>query len=432
MKLVSVTPDQLKLGMYVAKLDRPWLETPFLFQGFRINSDKVIAEIRRYCNYVYIDAEQSPEPASSAAPETPGTVAARPRRHADTASVGGGPGGGPAAADNDAAATVTAPRHNAADVSEVRALQTELPEARIAQQKTEEVFTEAVDRLKQGKRIDLSQLGKSLDLVIASVARNQDAIAWVTRMKKKNDYLFDHSVASSVWAVLLGQHLNLKHEALQVFSVGALLMDVGKTRIDDALLVKRDPSPDELQTLRGHVELGVEIVSAIPRVNPRIVEIVSCHHERYDGSGYPRGLSGRDIPLLAQLAGVIDSYDAMTQTRPYRDPMSTLEATQELNRLAGSQFSEQVVSQLVQAIGVFPVGTLVELSSGEVAVVIAQHKTHRLQPKVMLLLDPYKEQLDEFPVVDLRHQSADAGDRLHIRHGLPPGAYGIDPTEYYL
>jgi hypothetical protein len=162
--------------------------------------------------------------------------------------------------------------------------------------------------------------------------------------------------------------------------------------------------------------------------------MVAGHHERYNGTGYPRGLSGGKIPVFARIAGIVDAYDAMTTPRPYAITMSTYDAIRQLNKLAGVEFPEEVVEQFVQAIGVFPVGTLVELNTAEVGIVIAQNRVRRLRPKVMLLLDSNKTPLPNFRIVDLRHQLADdSGDSsLWIEQGLAPGDYGLDPSEYYL
>jgi HD-GYP domain-containing protein (c-di-GMP phosphodiesterase class II) len=191
---------------------------------------------------------------------------------------------------------------------------------------------------------------------------------------------------------------------------------------------------DEMHLMKTHVAQGVQIVSLIKGVDLRVLEMVRCHHERYNGTGYPQGLAGTAIPIFARIAGVIDTYDAMTSARPYARPLSPYDATRQLSKLAGVEFPAEVVEQFVQAIGVFPVGTLVELNTGEVGMVIAQNRVRRLRPKIILLLDREKRPLETFPILDLRNQLADARgeNSLWIERGLAPGDYGLDPTEYYL
>jgi HD-GYP domain-containing protein (c-di-GMP phosphodiesterase class II) len=186
--------------------------------------------------------------------------------------------------------------------------------------------------------------------------------------------------------------------------------------------------------MRRHVDYGVEIVSKISGIDPRVVEMVASHHERYNGTGYPRGASGTDIPVFARIAGIVDAYDAMTTPRPYAPLVSTFDAMRQLNNLAGVEFPEEVVEQFIQAIGVFPVGTLVELNTGEVGIVIAQNRVRRLRPKLMLLLDRDKTKFRDYRIVDLRNQLADAAgeNSIWIERGLSPGDYDLDPSEYYL
>ena len=254
-------------------------------------------------------------------------------------------------------------------------------------------------------------------------------------MKKKDDYVYDHSISSAVWALIFGKHLGLDKNDLKVLGTGAMFLDVGKTRIPNELLTKSDPLDDrEMRIMRRHVEIGIEIAKDIPGLDPRVLQMIAGHHERYNGTGYPKGLSGSDIPVFAKIAGIVDSYDAMTTLRPYAPPVSTYDAIRQLNNLAGVEFPQEIVEQFVQAIGVFPVGTLVELNTGEVGVVIAQNRVRRLRPKILLLLDKDKNPLVHEAIVDLRNQLAhdDGKSSIWIERGLTPGEYGIDPSEYYL
>jgi HD-GYP domain-containing protein (c-di-GMP phosphodiesterase class II) len=158
--------------------------------------------------------------------------------------------------------------------------------------------------------------------------------------------------------------------------------------------------------------------------------MVRLHHERFNGQGYPDGIAGSDIPMFARIAGLVDTYDAMTASRPYAQPQSTYDAMRQLNRLSSVEFAEELVEQFVQAIGVFPVGSLVELNTGEVGIVIAQNRVRRLRPKVMVVLDESKNPLQIDRIVDLRDTTSDAS--LWIDRGLAPGDFGVEPSEFYL
>ena len=161
--------------------------------------------------------------------------------------------------------------------------------------------------------------------------------------------------------------------------------------------------------------------------------IIAAHHERFDGTGYPRGLAGMRIPLSAEIAGIVDTYCAMTRDRVYRDAVSSQRAMETLNQLRGTQFRDALVDQLLQCIGLYPIGTLVELNTGEVGVVVQQNQVRRLQPRVLVLLAPDKT-IDRFPrTLDLIMQPlAHSGEPYRIVQALPPNAHGIDPADFFL
>lgn len=421
---VAVRVDELEIGMYVAELDRPWLETPFLFQGFLIESEEVVSQLKKYCTYVYIDAERADHTITK-----PLGLGGPPGRTHEARVV---PSSSANAATDSLAKNST--EADSARTDDTELLKAELVQARDAHATAERAIALLLDRIQSGEEIDILSLQQDFDPMIDSILRNDDAMSWLIRMKKKNDYVYDHSLASAIWAVIFGKHLGLNKDELQVLGTGAVFMDVGKTKLPEELLTKRALTNSELEVVRRHVDWGVEIINRINGVDRRVVEMVAGHHERYNGTGYPNQLSGSDIPVFARIAGIVDAYDAMTTLRPYAEPLSTYDAMRQLNRLAGVEFAEEVVEQFVQAVGVFPVGTLVELNTGEVGVVIAQNRVRRLRPKIMLLLDRDKTPLQHFRAIDLRNELADAeGVRsLWIERGLAPGDFGLDPSEFYL
>jgi hypothetical protein len=161
--------------------------------------------------------------------------------------------------------------------------------------------------------------------------------------------------------------------------------------------------------------------------------MIAGHHERFDGKGYPNGIAGEDIPLVSRIGSIVDCYDAMISVRAYAKQVSTYDAIRELNRLSGTWFHPEMVEQLIQAIGVFPTGTLVQLNTGEVGVVVGQSPFRRMRPEVMMLLDADKQLRSEFTTIDLQsQQNGKDGPALFIERGLEPGAFGLDPSEYFL
>jgi len=425
----TITTDQLAIGMYVAELDRPWLETPFLFQGFYIESAKDIRELQEHCQHVLVDpGRYDPAPALRRGVVSGGSKddrkTSRPR------------------ATSCPAVNKAGPRRRAImeDVEdEYRPLDTnvlrrQIVEAKLAHEQTVSAVNHIFASLRSGNEMRLDAAEQAIEPMVESVVKNEDALSWLARMKKKQDYIHDHSIASCVWAMIFGKHLGLEPDMLKVLGLGALLMDVGKTKVPTEILIKKGKLSDEERALmRQHVQFGLEIARCVEGVDARVIEMIESHHERHNGTGYPAGLDGSAIPVFARIGGIVDAYDAMTTARPYASPVSTCEAMRRLNDLAGVEFQAEMVEQFVQAVGVFPVGTLVELSNGTVGVVIAQNRTRRLRPQVMVLTDEDKAPLNTFRTLDLRNILVDAnGDSLYILNGLPPGAHGINPSEYYL
>jgi len=183
--------------------------------------------------------------------------------------------------------------------------------------------------------------------------------------------------------------------------VATLLKDLGKLKIADEVLrmVKRDPR-SELE-YRKFVEHSVQLLSADPQMDPQVVNIVRCHREQHDGSGYPQGLRGDKIPVLARMCGIVTFYDEATNPRGASQPVAPSKAVAQLYDHRGIAFQEQLVVEFIQAIGLYPTGTQVELSSGEIGVVVEQTYARRLKPKVMLVLDRDKQPLAEARLFDM-------------------------------
>ena len=217
--------------------------------------------------------------------------------------------------------------------------------------------------------------------------------------------------------------------------MGGILLDVGKTKIPDSIINKEGSlTQEESAVMDMHVDYGVELAQDIPGINDDILKMIECHHERHDGSGYPKGLEGADIPVYGRIAGVVDCYDAMISNRPHRPARSSYDAVRELNLMVGTKFQRQLIEQFVQALGMFPTGSLVELNTGEVAIVIEQNRVRRLRPKVMLLLDRDKQFFRSSKMLDLQKVPCDEGQRRArwIVHGHEAGAFDINPKDYFL
>ncbi|MEH6608068.1 MAG: HD-GYP domain-containing protein [Halioglobus sp.] len=406
------TPD-LELGMFVSSLDKSWLESTFLIQGFRIETREQIDRLREECEFVLIDTKQSRQRA--------GTI----ERKVKTGRV----------AKNDKRPERA--RVPVARIFEGRSIKPyqdnsefidEHPRAQLALDALLGDVCEIFEEVSEGGKINVIKLRKSVEPVVDSISRNPDACLWVARLRQHDEYSYQHSLGASLWAVSLGRQMGLARHDLRSLAVGAMLMDVGKLRVDTALLrAERKLSPTENETMREHINHGMDIIEEGGMMNQDVIDMVGCHHERYDGSGYPKGLSGDQIPPVARIAAIVDTYDAMTTTRAHAKAVSPSAAIKVLYEARDKLFQAELVEAFIQAIGIYPAGTLVELSSGEIGVVVAEYRTRRLRPQVLLLLDSDKKELSKPVVVDLQAESLEDGQPPpDIVRALEPGAYNLD------
>lgn len=411
---LKIYAHELDIGMFVSSLDRPWLETPFLTQGFQIESQAQIDRLREYCEFVMIDSRRSAR--GAAAREVAGNTkrAARTER-----SVNGRRTRVPV--ERIFKGRSIKPYQDDSDWED------EHPRAKAALETLVGDLNDIFEQVTDGGKINVIKLKKSIDPVVDSISRNPDAAVWVARLKQHDRYTYQHSLGAAVWSVSLGRQLGLPKHDLRSLAMGCMLMDVGKLRVDPALLqAERQLTMEEAAQMAGHVSYGLEMIQESGLMNQDVIDMVAHHHERYDGSGYPNGLEQDDIPTFARIAAIVDTYDAITTKRSYAPAISPSDAIKLLYKSRDEDFQAELVEAFIQAIGIYPAGTLVELSSGEVGVVVAEYRARRLRPKVMVLLDANKDTLVESRIVDLYEEATDDPQSLTIKKSLEPEAYGID------
>lgn len=430
MLLTKMLPvERLEIGMYVAQLDCPWLDTPFLFQGFYIRDEDEIGDLRKHCKHVYVSresltAEQSLAADKAEEPSTTKEVVDKKDLHIEALL----------AVDVSDDSDGGVEQKNIV-YKETTSLKAEARTANGVYKQAMITIHSVMQNLQQSGSLDLAQMETAITPMVDSVLRNPAALACLMRMQKKGNYLYRHSLASTVWAAILGRQIGLSRDDLNVIAVGAMLLDVGKTQLPDDLLDKPGKLTDEeRQLVRQHVQFGLDILKKTDGVDSRVLEMVAHHHERYNGTGYPSKLKGNNIPVFGRIAGIVDAYDAMITPRPYAKLQSSYDALRKLRKLADVEFQAEIVEQFTRAIGAFPTGTLVELNTQEVAIVTKQNRIRRLRPEVMIIMSADRQLLEQFRVIDLNEETiAEEGTiSLWIERGLPPGVYGIDPTEFYL
>ena len=549
----QVPVAELVIGAFIQELDLPWLDTPFLLQGFVLENDDDLLTLRSYCQYVVVDPERSvgeakmlyavpasqrpkPGPAPrAAAPQQLEVYAvesdsmraaresasilkdlstvmqgvARPPSIAESTRPAGGSGlvvsadhgsdprarprPAPAAGERKPAAYGQGARAGASDTDDEAILahadeepagrrrgllgkivdtfraptvkparperqrsrsedlaeqsptlmtvennvvvpSQQLVQAQAVHESARAHIHSVIEDLQRGGRVDVEQLSRAVEDMVETVSNSPEAMMWVTKLKKKDNYTYDHGLDSAIYLSAFGRHLGFPKYDLQQLALSGMLFDVGKLRTPEELLKRPGKlNTREFDEVKRHVEHGIDMLAGTAGISTTVLEIVAQHHERHDGSGYPIGLAANEISLFARMAGIVDCFEAMTSARPYADAIPPHQALRALHQWRDLSFAGALIDQFLQCIGVFPVGTLVELNTGEVGIVIAQNRIRRLQPKIMILLDEHK-QPHRFPgVIDLLTNPMVREDVPYsIARDLPVGSYGIDGGEFFL
>ncbi len=403
----KIAAGEVTQGMFVCRLDRPWLETPFLLQGFYVMNDEDISALMEYCEFVYIETEV---PELKLSPKD---------------SLNG---------NNPWRQTVSdLPR----PAKEYRSQTTVEEEVTIAKSLRKEVCSavdEIMSNVREDKKLDTERTKDVVSSMTESILRNPNAFLWMRMLKDKDSYTYSHCMDSSALAIAFGRYMGLSRTELEDLGIGALLSDVGKMQVPLELLNKPGKLTDkEFELVKKHVGYSVRIMQKSGGLSKTAIATAATHHERFDGSGYPRGLKGREIPVSGRMAAIVDCYDAITSDRPHRRPISANEAVRRLYDWRGSAFQSELVEQFIQTLGTYPTGSIVELNTGQVGIVVSQNRLRRLRPKIMLILDARKNKYDFAPMLDLLNETHDSSDNpLEIINVLEPGTYGIVPREFYL
>lgn len=432
MEIVSVA--DLKIGMFVAEPDCPWTEFSFVFQGFVISTLEQIDIFQQKCRFVYIDRSRSLNEhyaATKYGKDEPLKSSIFQNARTDKASSGVG-----IIEVSDQDKRQSRRRrfldflHSQKENEHAIALSRELAHIEPHYDELSNALEHAFSAFTEGKEVDVVAVKDGLRDIAGSLQRNADAVMWLLRLKKRDQYSFDHAMDVSVNMILLGTHIGWRDQRLLELGMTGMLQDIGKIQLPIELLAKKaDLSADERKLVRSHVASSLEILYSQANVPQEVIITISRHHERWDGSGYPRGLKYAQIGMAAEIAGMADSFCAMLKDKPYRSALGHQEALEELHNLRGKQFNPALMEQFVQCVGLYPIGTLVELNTGEVCVVIQQNRVQRSKPRLVVMLDANKQKVRNYRIIDLREA---ASASLRIAKALPHNAYGLAANDYYL
>lgn len=409
--------QQLRVGMFVSELDRPWRETPFLFQGFEIRSKEDILVLQRYCQHVYIEVSETYQiPPPVRAPTVKMATAEELQRRKKR--------------ERDLLIKIESQPLLQPVYQDQTRLEEEIENVRKTHDQTRELIHTLMEDVRLGRHIHSVDAKKVVGGMAESVVRNPDALICFAQLKKKDEYTAQHSLRVCILALSFGRHLGLESEQIHVLGIGALLHDIGKMKVPNEILNKPGPLNDyEYALMKSHVPRGVEILEKTDGIPRAAIEVARCHHERYNGNGYINGLRAEQIGLFGMIGGIVDCYDAISSDRAYHTGMSAHAALKKIYEWRNRDFHSGLVEQFIQCMGIYPVGSVVELNTGEIGVVVTTNRIRRLKPRVRLVLGsdyrPHRRQ----QTVDLMTHTA-ASKTYEIERVLEPGTYGVDPVQY--
>ena len=362
MAIKRVRVDQLKPGMYIHDLNCGWLQHGFLRQQFLLRSDGQIEKMQHQGMHdVYIDTNKG-------------------------ADLPGAP--------------------TEAEVQQILQVQLEasgtqgasLPTARVPQKEesaaarrilgeAQDVVKDMMQDIRLGRQVDPAKALPVVDEINASVLRNPGALLSLGRIKQADTYTFQHCVSVCALMVSFAHALGLDAASVQEVGLGGLLHDVGKMKVPNEVLNKPGRlTEDEFTIMKSHAALSRDLLAGTPGISETVIRIASEHHEKMGGCGYPYGLRGDQISQQGRMAAIVDVYDALTSNRVYHKGMEPSDALKKLLEWSGDHLDGELVQLFIRALGIYPVGSLVRLSNGKLAVVVEQQES-LLQPVVRMVYD---------------------------------------------
>lgn len=397
--LTLVKADDLRIGMYVSKLDRPWLETNFLFQGFELKTAEDIKAVQQQCEFVYVDSARENKAKVGAARNTPyskGWLESRqppPRR---------------------------------------KSFSQEMENAGHVHQQVSTVIKGFMEAVQLGRAINVEIAKKAVADCVASVLNQPDALMWMTQMKNRDEYTSQHSMNVCIYAIALGRQINLPVNDLHELGLCGMMHDMGKMRVPLEVLNKPGRlTESELRIMQSHTTLGWKLLMSTSGMYGGAIDVAYTHHEKLDGTGYPRGLTAEQISPYARMVAIADMYDAITSDRVYQQGRTHLEAINIMTKLGDSHLDSGLTIKFIECLGIYPPGSVVEMGNGEVAIVVEVNPKAKIKPRIILLLDEEKKPQAE-RLVDLAHMALDsAGQPYTIRRIVRADEYRIDLTRFY-
>lgn len=412
MSKVKIDVGKIIIGMYVSDLDCPWNETAFLFQGFRVTNSQEIEQLQNTCEFIYVDEEKSTVDIAS------NLIVLQPRQQNKSISKKPEP------------LSNIEVKHKPHQEN----FEDEFPVAKATYQdcikKTNEIF----DDLRFGSSLDVLSVKSTVQSMTSSILRNPDALKLMCVLEERDNNAVTHAMHVCILTLAFAYYLGLKKDMIQQLGIGALLHDIGETKLPQGLFWKSAPfTEEEKEQVYKHTEYGVEIIKDVPGLHPVVIDIIRDHHERLNCSGFPKHAGGDEISYNAMLVSIVDVYDSVTMGYEGKSVVSCTDALKSMYNWRNELFQGELVEHFIQCLGIYPIGSVVKLNSGEIGIVVTFDDCSRLAPRVMMLLDKERNYYPVPRMLDLS-QFRDDDEKLlyEIKQVVNPDDYNIDIKQHIL
>jgi HD-GYP domain-containing protein (c-di-GMP phosphodiesterase class II) len=404
--LKKVDAFQLKVGMYIHDLDCNWIDHPFMRSRFLLTTEDEIRKIQAAkIRAILIDSDKGHD-----VDHAPTLAEARAQTETEIQELG--------------RTARPAARPQRSSMAE------ELQRAANIRRQAVGLVREVMQDARLGKAVELDRVSPVVENITESILRNPGALLGLLRIKSKDDYTFLHSVSVCTLLVAFCRSRNMDEETTYQAGLGGLLHDTGKALVPDHILNKPGRLTDEeFAVIKKHPRDGYDILRRTPAIGPIPLDITLHHHERRDGSGYPDQQGADEISELAQMAAIVDVYDAITADRCYHKGMPAAEALRKILEWSKFHFNPALAQEFVRCVGIYPVGTLVLLESGRLGVVVEPHESSLLTPKVNVFFNTRTESYIRPETVDLARALGFGGGDKIVRHELPE-KWQVDPGQF--
>ena len=363
--LVRIEPEDVEIGMFVHAFEGSWFDHPFWRSNFRVETSEQLQRIRNsgIAALMIDDARGIAPAAHRQANKIPGALRRKSSRS----------WGNPLANAMKPKSATTFAAADPEDRAAPRPRRGYAGECRRAKQmidRTRGAVSDMFETARLGRAVEVRRMVRLASSIGASIERDAKALINLVRLKEKDQYTYLHSVAVCALMINFARHLELDPQQVEDMGVAGLLHDVGKVAVSDAILNKPGAlSKGEMRAVRSHPVAGHRLLASSPGAPELALELCLRHHEKVNGSGYPGGLKGEELSLAARMGAICDVYDALTSNRPYKAAWTPCEALTEMQQWKG-HFDPMLLDRFADSLGIYALGTLVRLSTGELGIVV--------------------------------------------------------------